>query len=246
MTARPIVAWGTGRVNEGCRSGRELAEVSELGQIVVLNGTPRSGKSSIVAAIQETFEGVWINLGVDRYMQMTPKRYLPGIGLRPGGEQPDLEPLIARMYAALYESMAAHSRLGLNVVADVDHHDAYSGPLGILPDCARRLEGLPALFVGIRCPIAVIMERRRSTGWNQDLPEDAPPPPPVLRWQEEVHNHGIYDLEVDTSLLTPEQCAEAIHWHLAEGPPPTAFQQLGTTLPDASRKDAKSAKKAEP
>jgi chloramphenicol 3-O phosphotransferase len=62
------------------------------GQIVILNGTPRSGKSSIAAVIQNTFEGVWMNLGMDRLMQMTPDRYQPGIGLRPGGERPDLEP----------------------------------------------------------------------------------------------------------------------------------------------------------
>jgi chloramphenicol 3-O phosphotransferase len=35
------------------------------GQIVILNGVPRAGKSSIVAVIQETFDGPWMNLGVD-------------------------------------------------------------------------------------------------------------------------------------------------------------------------------------
>jgi chloramphenicol 3-O phosphotransferase len=35
------------------------------GQIVILNGTPRSGKSSIASAIQQTFAGVWMNLGAD-------------------------------------------------------------------------------------------------------------------------------------------------------------------------------------
>ena len=37
-----------------------------------------------------------------------------------------------------------------------------------------------------------------------------PVPSPVRRWQHEVHRPGIYDLEVDTSRLTPQQCAEAI------------------------------------
>src|SRR5262245_23555606 len=63
------------------------------GQIVILNGPPRSGKSSIAAEIQERFEGVWMNLGVDHFKQMTPARLQPGIGLRPGGERPDLEPV---------------------------------------------------------------------------------------------------------------------------------------------------------
>src|SRR5215470_18408189 len=120
------------------------------GQIVILNGTPRSGKSSIATVIQNTFEGVWMNLGVDWFKQMTPQRYQPGIGLRPGGERPDLEPLVATLYRALYEAIAAHSRLGLNVVVDVGHHDHYAVPRAILPDRARRLSGLPAWLVGVR------------------------------------------------------------------------------------------------
>ena len=104
---------------------------SAPGRIVVLNGTPRSGKSSIAAAIQTAFPGVWMNLGVDAFMATTPERYRPGIGLRPGGERPDLEPLIARLYPAMYESIAAHSRAGVNVVVDVGHHDSYSVPLGL-------------------------------------------------------------------------------------------------------------------
>jgi hypothetical protein len=92
----------------------ELAALTQSpAQVIILNGAPRSGKSSIAAAIQESFQGVWMNLGVDHFMAMAPPRYRPGIGLRPGGERPDLEPLVAVLYAAMYESIAAHSRLGL-------------------------------------------------------------------------------------------------------------------------------------
>ena len=82
-----------------------MEQTHKLGQIILLNGVPRSGKSSIVAEIQTTFEGVWMNLGVDRFMQCTPERYLPGIGLRPGGERQDIEPLVPILYSAMYESM---------------------------------------------------------------------------------------------------------------------------------------------
>lgn len=34
----------------------------------------------------------------------------------------------------MYVAIAMHSRLGLNVVVDVGHHDAYSVPQGILPN----------------------------------------------------------------------------------------------------------------
>ena len=184
------------------------------GQIVVLNAAPRSGKSSVANAIQDTFDGVWMNLGVDGFMRMTPARHMPGMGLRPGGERQDLEPLVQILYRALYESIAAHSRLGLNVVVDVGHHDAYAVPRRILPGCARRLSGLPVLFVGVRCPLETIMERRRNTGWATGTPVDAPVPQPVRLWQREVHIPGIYDLEIDTSVLGPRACAAAIRQHL--------------------------------
>ncbi|MDQ3942959.1 MAG: chloramphenicol phosphotransferase [Actinomycetota bacterium] len=203
-----------------------MAQNLAPGQIIILNGVPRSGKSSIVEVIQDTFDGVWMNLGVDGFMQMTPARYLPGMGLRPGGERQDLEPLVPTLYRALYESIAAHSRMGLNVVVDVGHHDAYAVSRGILPDCARRLHSLPVLFVGVRCPIETIIERRRTTGWETGTPSDAPVPRPVLLWQREVHTPGIYDLEVDTSVLGPEACAALIRRHLQHGQPPSAFRQL--------------------
>lgn len=200
--------------------------MQQPGQIIILNGAPRSGKSSIAAVIQECFDDIWINLGVDRCMQMTPARYQPGIGLRPGGERPDLEPVVAVLYRALYESIAAHSWLGINVVVDVGHHDSYSQPLGTLVDGARRLQGLPVLFVGVRCPTDVIMERRRATGWNTDTAPGDPVPNPVHLWQQEAHRPGIYDLEVDTSVLSPSASADLIRQQLSHGPAPSAFQRL--------------------
>jgi chloramphenicol 3-O phosphotransferase len=192
------------------------------GQIVVLNGAPRAGKSSIVAVVQETFDGPWMNIGVDVARAMTPRRYQPGIGLRPGEPAHPAAPLVPTLYAALYDSVAAHSRAGVNVVVDVGHHDA-----GILADCARRLDGLPVIFVGVRCPIETIMERRQAVpdSYTAGSPED-PVPEPVRRWQNEVHVPGLYDLEVDTSLLTPARCAEAIQERLDSAAVPTAFRRL--------------------
>jgi len=205
--------------------------VTAPGRIVVLNGAPRSGKSSIVAALQADPGGTWINLGVDMHMErMLPKRLLPGIGLRPGGERPDLEPLLPVLFAALYESIAAHSRLGLDVVADVGHHDLYSQPLGILADAARRLAGLPAMLVGVRCPLDIIMQRRRSDASGRDYVAPGTGgdvPLPVQRWQDAVHQPGIYDMEVDTSILSPEACTAAILAQFGRGiPRPSAFERL--------------------
>ncbi|MDQ0115832.1 chloramphenicol 3-O phosphotransferase [Paenibacillus harenae] len=166
-----------------------------------------------------------MNLGVDRFMQMTPERYQPGIGLRPGGERPDLESLITTLYQAMYETIALHSRMGLNVVVDVGHHNGYSVPRDILPSCARILKGLPVLFVGVHCPIEMVMERRLAT-WKAGYTEEGMVPEPVRLWQELVHIPGIYDLEVDTSVNSSKECADLIRRQLEEGPPPSAFRRI--------------------
>jgi chloramphenicol 3-O phosphotransferase len=198
------------------------------GRIVVLNGVPRAGKSSITRAIQDGWPGAWMDLGVDVQREMTPPRYQPGVGLRPGEPDHAAAPMVPTFYAGLYESIAAHSRVGLNVLADFGHHDA-----GILSDCARRLDGLPAMLVGVHCPLDVVMERRDAapSGSYAVTQSDGSIPAPVLRWQEEVHVPGVYDLEVDTSVQSSEECAAAIQDRLDDGSELTAFRRLAAGPP---------------
>ncbi|MCU0501911.1 MAG: chloramphenicol phosphotransferase, partial [Anaerolineae bacterium] len=66
---------------------------------------------------------------------------------------------------------------------------------------------------------------RRAT-WGAGSAADEAIPLPVRLWQQAVHTPGIYDLEVDTSELSPESCAEAIRQHLEHGPLPSACQRL--------------------
>ena len=168
-----------------------------------------------------------MRLGVDVFVrEVTPERYRPGIGLRPGGELPELRSLVPRLYFAMYGSIAAHSREGLNVVADVGHYDRT-----VLAGCAARLAGLPVLFVGVHCPIDEIMRRRnagqpgREGQYAVGTAED-PVPAPVRRWQDEVGKIGPYDLVVDTSTLDPVACADIIRSRLLDGPAGTAFARL--------------------
>ncbi len=57
-------------------------EVGSLpwGRIIVLYGTPRAGKSTIAQAIQDGFDGVWMNLGLDKFKKATPERFQPVSG----------------------------------------------------------------------------------------------------------------------------------------------------------------------
>ena len=200
------------------------------GRIVILNGAPRSGKSTLARAMQQTLPGNWINLGVDAQMAMLPDSLRPGIGLRPGGERPDLEPVVTALYGALFDSIAAHARAGFDVVADLGMHDHHSRPLGILPDCIRRLAGLPVLLVGVRCPIEEIMRRRNADPQGGFYAAGPGVPEPVRRWQEAVHDPGIYDAEVDTAAQATEASLAVIAAALADPPRPSACERLAQLM----------------
>lgn len=217
-----------------------LEQLTPPGQIILLHGSPRSGKSSILDVIHSNFDGPWMNLGFDTFIfHVRSNRYLPGgryFRLGPHYWEDDevtndkrhvLGSHSAPLIAGMYESIAAHSRLGFNVVADVVHPDVSHRQ--ILEDAIQRLDGLPVLFVGVRCPLETNIVRRNADHERHvyGVSSQAEPIPRIaLWWDREIHVAKIYDLEVDTSLLSPEECAEAIRVHLGEGPPPTAFQQL--------------------
>jgi len=54
------------------------------------------------------------------------------------------------------------------------------------------------------------------------------PPAPVLAWQSEVHRPGVYDLELDTSVTSPLECAATIKRSLDAADAGAAFAKLAT------------------
>ncbi|SFV37576.1 chloramphenicol 3-O phosphotransferase [Devosia crocina] len=188
------------------------------GRILLLNGAPRSGKSSLAHAIQVRIPGRWINLGVDAVAATLPPALMPGIGLRPGGERPDLEPVVAALYRLLFGSIIAHSQAGFDVVADLGLHEHYSEPLGIFDMAAKMLGPAGALIVGIDCAIDEIMRRRNADPRGGFYLSGSEAPPPVLHWQSAVHAGKTYDLRLDMGALSPEAGAAAIEV-LLDNPP---------------------------
>lgn len=189
--------------------------MGQPGQVIILNGAPRSGKTSIAKAIQQSFDGVWLNVGVDAFMHASPDRYHPSIGLRPGCERPDLEPLVFAIYESLFESISVVSRSGIHVVVDVSLHDSYATLKAVPSTCLRRLEGLPLFIVGVKCPVEVLEARRSASGRAQEEEDRKAVMQRLALWDREVHRCLSYDLEVDTSILDPEECAKAIRARLA-------------------------------
>ncbi|WP_082561347.1 chloramphenicol phosphotransferase CPT family protein [Devosia sp. Root685] len=193
-------------------------DAPRIGRVVILNGAPRSGKSSLARAIQESVPGTWLNTGVDSFMATLPPKLMPGIGLRPGGERPDLEPAVAALYDLLFATIRLQAEAGFDVVADLGLHADYSVPLGVLERAAAILGPLKPLFVGVDCDLDEIMHRRNADPQGGFYATGETAPPPVLRWQDAVHRGKTYDLRLDMGRLSPEAGARQVADLLANPP----------------------------
>jgi len=184
------------------------------GTIIILNGTSSSGKTSIVKALQSVLEEPYVDAGLDKFLWMLPDRYLErplwddvlGLADRAGS-------VGHRLVAGMHQAIAAIAIAGNNVIADhVLVEPAW------LQQCASLFCTLPAFFVGVRCPLEIVEQReqaRRNRTWGQ------------ARAQIDlVHAHGVYDLEVDTSICNPKECALKIKARLQTGDSPDAFKRL--------------------
>jgi chloramphenicol 3-O phosphotransferase len=78
------------------------------------------------------------------------------------------------------------------------------------------------LFVAIHCdPDELERRQRQRSDRNPNFTREY-----LASAQIRAHAHGIYDLEVDTTHLTPHQCADIIKEHLQNGPTPEAFRGI--------------------
>lgn len=182
--------------------------MSKSGRVVVLNGAPRSGKTSLARALQA--EGSWIHWGVDAFNATLPPAFLPGIGLRPGGERPDLEPLVRQLYAQYFRVLRDFAEAGFDVVADLGLHRDYADPFDPCAMLREQLAHLPLLMVGVESDLATIMARRNADLQNGLYLGGPGVPAPVARWQEAVHEGQRYDLRLDMGVLSPAAGAHAI------------------------------------
>jgi chloramphenicol 3-O phosphotransferase len=130
-------------------------------------------------------------------------------------------PLGHTLVTGMHRAIAALARAGNAVVAD----HVLVEPAWVR-DCAECLGDLPAYFIAVRCPLAVLEQRERDRR-NRTLGQ-------AKAQFACVHAHAQYDLEVDTALNAPLVCAQHIKAFLDSGAPPTAFKQLRTLFADTA------------
>jgi len=194
-----------------------MTRAARPGRIILINGTSSSGKTTLVRGLQASLPELWLEMGIDRFAYALPGRVLgqptwPQLFryVRPDRSSDGPFSIMTtvlgqRFISGMHATVAVLAEGGLNVI--VDHvllEQAW------LEECARMWTEFPVLFVGVRCPLDVVMQRElertdRTLG-QAEAQFDV------------VHSWGNYDVEVDTSVLTPGEAVARISEALEASP----------------------------
>jgi chloramphenicol 3-O phosphotransferase len=185
-----------------------------LSAVIFLNGTSSAGKSSIARVLQHLLDKPALHVTFDSFIEMLPAYEL----FKP--EQ--FHVAFERMASGFHRTLPILATTGLPLI--VDH--VLQEPEW-LRECVEVLAQARVWFVGVHCPLAELERREQGRGNRM---------PGLARHQfPRVHQHELYDVEVDTSQLTPEACARRIHEALRSTPEPHAFQQLRVLAHERNR-----------
>ena len=184
--------------------------------ILFLNGTSSSGKSSLLKALQKALPEPFLDMGIDRFIWMLPSRYLD----RPLwddvlGKAVQSGPLGRVLFSGMHHAIAAASNRGLNVIAD---HVLVERDW--VTECAQLFADMNAYLIGLYCPLEML-EQREKDRKDRTLGQ--------ARVQFEViHKYTAYDLKLDTSVLSTDECVKQVVERMKS--PPLALKQLKTRM----------------
>src|SRR5215208_710562 len=168
------------------------------GKIILISGTSSSGKSTLAKGLQKSLVEPFLHLQLDSYSEMLPRT--------------DDREMFKRMVRGFNRSVAVMSEEGNNLI--VDHVLVDNAWLYQLHDLLREQY---VLFVGLHCPLEELERRERG--------RDAGRQGFARQQFENIHKGKAYDLELDTAVLSPEECVRRV-LEFYEGKPPSAFQQM--------------------
>jgi chloramphenicol 3-O phosphotransferase len=173
------------------------------GRVILLHGTSSSGKTTVARAVQRLSDEPWVRLGIDAFWNAIDERWMEHGPRAAEGfawmEDATIVPgaVGQRLAAGMRAAVAAFVRADNDVLVD----DVFIDP-GWLDAWRRELAGIAWMLVRVEAPLHVLEERELARG-NRIVGE--------ARAQVDVIHRGIeYDVTVDTSRSSPDECARAI------------------------------------
>lgn len=177
------------------------------GQVIFLNGTSSAGKTSVAHELLRLLDRPYFHMSVDTINATRGKERTRELA------PADLSAVLARTRAGFHRAVAGMAHAGNDLVVDHVLSERWR-----LLDCLTVLDGLDVVLVKVHCTEAELARRERARGDRQ--------PGHAASQLGQVHAHGIYDLECDTTATSPRDCALAITRALGGLPVPRAFDRL--------------------
>jgi chloramphenicol 3-O phosphotransferase len=194
-----------------CQTDVMSSAVLRTGQVIFLNGTSSSGKSSIAQELLLILDRPFFHMSVDAINQMRARKRTLELG-------PDaLAAVLARTRAGFHRAVAGMAQAGNDLVVDYVLSEQWR-----LLDCLTVLNGLDVVFVGVRCSERELARREQARGDRE--------PGQAAAQLRQVHSYGRYDIECDTTTADPRECALMISQSLGRLPIPRAFDRLRSAL----------------
>lgn len=156
---------------------------------IILNGTSSAGKTSIAKAIQKLSSEPFIHISLDDFTEMFQWDAIESADMRRACHRHSIKSLHQSIRVLLSGPFPG-------VIDHVFEQDSW------YEDCLAALADHEVLVVGVRCPLEVVRDREVARGDRRlGLAEYQLPI---------VHENRRYDLEVDTSTRSSEDCAAEI------------------------------------
>jgi chloramphenicol 3-O phosphotransferase len=192
-----------------------MALMRGTSRVVVLNGASGSGKTTLATAFRDQRAAVgdfWLLTGIDDFLSKLPSEWMSAgdksgtfavDGVRfeatPEGQMVSVGSVGRLLLRAYQAGAGAAARTGLNVIVDEVVIDETSWC-----DWTIALDGLDAVWVGIRCSAEVAEERNRSRG--------DPRFAGLARAQTTTaHGDAVYDFEIDTTTQRPDEALRELN-----------------------------------
>lgn len=193
-----------------------------MSKIIFLNGCGSSGKTSIARAIGHESQELWLNFGVDTFIDMIPfgrqqpyLKFIPGQNDRGPTMHVESGPESVKLFSVMPQFAEMLADRGNNLIIDEVLFDENA-----LKACVHHLKDHTVYYIGVFCDLAVMQEREilrrdRCIGLSNDQ---------IDRVHQGVLNS--YDFKVDTTAISPFEAARLILKFADDHPSPKAFQTL--------------------